>query len=177
MQPNETSGNGSATLPPDTLEPGQEIALTALLAGKPLGEAAAAAGCHRSTLWRWLQADPAFMARYNRDRLELIDQARVELLTLAASAVKVIRETLEAGDPPMRFKAAVKTLELLGCDGKPPAIGPADPVAIAQNLERDEIDLNHQRGINDILRSLVGDKPRDRTQAEAVNVIFQALDR
>jgi hypothetical protein len=171
MQPNETSGNGSAPLPPDTLEPGQEIALAALLAGKPLGEAAAAASCHRSTLWRWLQADPAFMARYNRGRLELIDQARAELLTLAAKAVAVLRETLEAGDPSMRFKAAVRTLELLGCDGKPPVIGPTDPAEVAEDLVGEQIDLDQQRSRNAIFKRIQDDPGGDGE----LNIINRAL--
>jgi hypothetical protein len=98
MQENATSGE-LTTLPPDraeALEPAQERALAALLAGKPYGEAATAAGVHRATLWRWMTGDPRFMARYNAGRRELVDQARAELLTLGCAAIKAIRETLES---------------------------------------------------------------------------------
>jgi hypothetical protein len=155
MQHDATPGE-LTTLPPDqaeALEPAQELALAALLAGKPLGEAAAAAGCHRATLWRWMTGDPRFMARYNAGRREMADQARTELLTLGQSAIKAIRETLESPDPALRFKAAVKTLELIGCDGSPPA-GPTDPEEVAEALESEAMGRDQQRETNRILRSL-----------------------
>jgi hypothetical protein len=139
----------------EALEPAQEVALAALLTGKPLGEAASAAGRHRSTLWRWLQTDPALIAAYNRGRRELADQARAELLTLGAEAVKAIREALESDDPGLRFRAAVKTLELLGCDGEPTS-DPIDSATIAEALEKEDIDLNSQRRINAMFRQIQG---------------------
>src|SRR5262249_30797675 len=119
----------------EPLEPAQELALSALLAGKSYGEAATAAGCHRATLWRWVTGDPRFIARYNAGRRELVDRARAELLTLGQAAIRAIRETLEGPDPALRFRAAVKTLALLGRDGPAPA-GSVDPEEIAADLER-----------------------------------------
>src|SRR6516164_5845206 len=98
MQQNATPGDEPTTPAGDqaeALEPVQEIALTALLAGRPITEAAAVAGCHRSTVYRWLQDDSLFVARLNASRREIADQARAELLALGTAAVAAIRETLE----------------------------------------------------------------------------------
>jgi hypothetical protein len=95
------------------------------------------------------------MARYNAGRRELVDQARAELLALGQSAIKAIRETLDGPDPALRYKAAEKTLELIGCDGPPPG-GSVDPGEIAAGLEKSELDLLHQADMNRIFRRLTG---------------------
>src|SRR5262245_36186261 len=122
MQLNATCGEPATpgSEPLGDLEPARELALAAILAGKPYNGVTALAGVSRVTLWRWMTGDPKFIARYNAGRRELVDQARAELLTLASSVVKVIRRTLEQGTGDGGYKnflAAVKTLELLGCGG------------------------------------------------------------
>jgi hypothetical protein len=60
MKPDATSGEPAApdSDPIGELEPAQELALAALLAGKPHRDAAKAGGVNRVTLWRWLTGDP-----------------------------------------------------------------------------------------------------------------------
>ncbi len=170
MRQNATPGDELATLPPDqaeALEPAQEIALAALLAGQSASAAAEASGCHRSTLWRWIQTDPRFMARLYRGRHELAEQARAELLTLSSAAVRVLRETLENGESSLRFKAAVKTLELLGCD-RSPRIGPIAPAAVVEDLEEEAYRKAYYRD-TDIMRKIYGNPgASEEAVAEAV---------
>jgi len=71
--------------------------------------------------------------------------------------------------------AAVKPQELRGCDSKLPIIG-SRASAIAEALEAEKTSRLHERSVNGVIRSLVSDKPRDRTQAQAVDIIFKALD-
>jgi hypothetical protein len=179
MKPDATSGE-PATPAPDQigeLEPSQELVLAALLAGKPYREVTSAGGVSRTTVWRWLTGDPRFIARYNAGRRELVEQAQSELLTLASSAVGVIRRTLEKGTGDGGYKnflAAVKVLELLGCGGPAPA-GSIDPAEVAGEIEKAEIDRRHQAHLNQVFRALTGDRPKDRTDAEARDILLKAL--
>ncbi len=142
MRRNKTPGGKSTPTPNQAraLDPAQEIALAALLAGKPVTEAATVAGCHRSSVWRWLTDDPSFIAAYNLGRRELVDQNRAELLALGPAAVKVIRNMLEQGTGDGGFKdfqCACKVLEMIGCAGAP-SVGSIDPEEIAMGLRQDE---------------------------------------
>jgi hypothetical protein len=158
----------------DALDPSQELALAALLAGKTYGEAATAAGVHRGTVWRWLTGDPRFIARYNAGRREIADRARAGLLTLGQLAIKAVQEALEGDDPALRFKAAVKTLELLGVGREPPS-GSTDPAEIALDLEKAETDRLHRADMNRLFRDLAGHRSKDPTEAGAKNILLKAL--
>jgi hypothetical protein len=176
MKHNATSGEPATpdSDPIGDLEPAQELAMAALLAGKPYRAAAKAGGVNRVTLWRWLTGDPRFIAKFNMGRRELADQTRAELLNLGQSAIKAMRATLESGDPALRFKAATKVLELLGCGGPAPA-GSIDASEIAAEIEKAEIDRQHQAHMNQVFRALTGDRPKDGTDAEAKNLLLKAL--
>ena len=67
----EDDASSGATPSPDRLiaiSPKQAAAIDALLGGKPIPEAAAAAGVDRTTVYRWLRADFEFQARLNQER-------------------------------------------------------------------------------------------------------------
>jgi hypothetical protein len=176
MKHDATSGEPTTPGPDQIgeLEPSQELVLAALLAGKPYSDVASAGRVSRTTVWRWLTGDPKFIARYNAGRRELADETRAGLLILGQSAITAIRETLESGDPALRFKAATKVLELLGCDGPAPA-GSIDPAEIAGELEEAEIGRRHQAQMNQAFRALTGDRPKDRAVAEAQDLLLKAL--
>ena len=72
----------------------QELALTALLLGARVDEAAEEAGVARETVSRWRNHDPAFMAELRRRQAELWGEARDQLRGLAACAVTCLRERL-----------------------------------------------------------------------------------
>src|SRR3954453_17477938 len=118
-----------AVQPAQELGPAQELALDALLGGKSVTAAAAAAGVSRQTLPRWLRSDPALIAALNAGRLELLQVTRGRLLQLGAKAGSVLDGILAL--PPssynhaVRLRAAQAVLHMLGTD-KPEPVGSID---------------------------------------------------
>src|ERR1039458_1738693 len=79
------------------LSPAQELALSALMTGSRMTDAAVAAGVSRSTLHRWM-SEPVFLAARNGRRLELVASASAKLLNLRDKALGVVEQALDAGD-------------------------------------------------------------------------------
>jgi hypothetical protein len=105
------------TTVPTEVSPAQALALKALLSGKSIVEAAAAAEVDRTTVHRWLRDDPAFIAEYQTDRAEIVGRIRRELATLGEDAVKAFRECLAMEHPDnaaVRLRAALDVLKMLG---------------------------------------------------------------
>src|SRR4051812_8522114 len=94
----DTMGRNGA--PEDELPPAQRKAVAALIGGATVTAAAAAAGVGRSTVYRWLDADPAFVAELNRGLRDQADAARAELRALAVEALAVVRGLLTKRTPP-----------------------------------------------------------------------------
>ena len=88
-----------------------EVAAAALAAGKGVQEAAEAAGIGRRTLSRWL-TDPAFVARVDALRCEAVARAMNRLSSGMSAAATVLMLLLGSKDEHVRYKAAVKTIEL-----------------------------------------------------------------
>ena len=88
----------------------QQVALTAIKGGASFAEAAQAAGVGRASVYRWLQTDPRFRARYNAWQSEIVQSARARMLALSDLAVGVIEDALEHKDE----KVAVKVLTHMG---------------------------------------------------------------
>src|SRR3954470_11486988 len=110
------------------LTPAQEGAVAALLAGKTVTEAAAAAGADRTTVHRWLKDDFAFLAAYNRGRREMREALQGRLMALADKAVGAVESAVAAGDG----KAALALLKGLGLlPGRATGIGSDDPEELA----------------------------------------------
>src|SRR3954469_13472649 len=68
----------------------------------------------KDTVHRWMTDDPAFIAEYNRARLEMHEAVGQALRGLAFEAVRTLRAVL--GDPgaphALRLKAAAEVLKL-----------------------------------------------------------------
>ena len=92
-----------------TLEPKKMLALTALLEGCSVTDAAQAAEVDRSTLYRWME-EPAFLAALNRGKRDIQEALRLRLLNLGEQALGIAGESLNSGD----VKTALAILKGLG---------------------------------------------------------------
>ena len=118
----------------EDLTPAQHLALEALLAGRTVTDAAAAAQVDRTTLHRWLKDDMAFQAAFNRGKRELRDAAHVRLMQVAAKAVDCVEQAVESRDA----KTALAVLRGLGLLDGNPEIGSDDPATLAsERAERE----------------------------------------
>lgn len=126
----------------------QEAAIASLLTGATLAKAAEAAGVDRTTLWRWLKTDAAFVAEHNRARKEQRDAAQLEVRSLTSQAVSTIRDLMTNADAPpaIRLKAALAVLEVSKNDE---VFGLDDPA----DVERDWNRRDHQRRLMDAMNS------------------------
>jgi hypothetical protein len=111
-----------------------ERAITALVAGATMQAAADAAGVDRTTLWRWMREDAAFIAEYNQARADQRDAVQAELRSLATDALAVVRGMLQDDEAPpaLRLRAAMAVLDVAAAD-KP---GPMDYEEIQGDLRR-----------------------------------------
>jgi transposase-like protein len=134
---------------PDALPPAQLAALTALLSGHSVTDAAAIANVDRSTLYRWLR-EPVFLAAYNQGRADLLAASQTRLLALAEHAVALVAAAI---DQDRDVKTALAVLRGLGALSGSLAIGPTDPQAVedAQVAERLKVG---ERALNRVLAGL-----------------------
>jgi len=101
------------------LTPKQQLALTSLLAGGSITEAARAATVRRETVSRWVHGDPEFIAEMNRRRAELWDGSMDELRSLLPDAVGALRDSLApTSASSARLRAASLLLRTLGVGGE-----------------------------------------------------------
>ena len=126
MKCNEMQHN--ATL--ESLSPAQITAVEALLAGKTITAAAAAAGVDRVTVHRWLKDDFAFQAELNRGRREMRNATCGNLERLAAKAAECLEKAIDQGD----VKAALEVLKRLRLFAPDP-IGSDNPAELAAEAE------------------------------------------
>lgn len=103
----------------------QLAALKEIMAGRGPGLAAAAAGVHRGTLYRWMKEDRAFHAALIKCQIAARDAARNQLLCVADVAASIVRRELRAGDPKiaMALLRAMGILDRLTIDPKLPDAG------------------------------------------------------
>jgi len=99
---------------PTELSIAQESVILALLEGKSQKEAAESAGVSAEQVSRWKASDPLFVAELNRQRAELWEVNRAELLTLAKEARQVVREVLTSESEGVRLRAALAVLDRVG---------------------------------------------------------------
>lgn len=102
--------NCNATQRPEGLSARQLRAVLALLAEPTLDAAAAASGCRRETLWRWMQQE-AFRAEYLRARRAAVDQAIGALQQATSEAVATLRRCLSCCAPAQEVAAAKAILD------------------------------------------------------------------
>ena len=125
------------------LSPAQELALSALMTGSRMTDAAVAAGVSRSTLHRWM-SEPVFLAARNGRRLELVASASAKLLNLRDKALGVVEQALDAGDGRVAM-AVLKGVGML--DGQIPFLGSDDPGRVAKEQKA----VERQREMMDLL--------------------------
>jgi hypothetical protein len=95
----------------------QIIALHALLSGETRTRAAGLAGVDRTTLYRWLNRDPHFVASYHNCKAEVVGAVVARLQHLADEAVNALGDLLkQTADLPLRHRVATQILELAGVD-------------------------------------------------------------
>jgi len=85
----------------------QITALGALLSGKTAGDAAAAAGISRSTLYNWLGKDYRFQAALNRGRRDMRQAVACRAEQLASDAAECVAGAVREGD----VKAALEIVK------------------------------------------------------------------
>jgi hypothetical protein len=155
MASNETRQIATLSLTPgmlpETLSPAQGQALTALLAGRTMTSAAQAAGVNRTTVWRWLNEDPDFIAFYNSARVEMADSAMQSLRLLSANAVVTFRRLLSRRTVPdaVKLAAAATVLKLASI----PIEGPTDPKDADNQLTRRKSARNLENTICESMKS------------------------
>ena len=123
MGQNETLGG---------LSQAQFTAVEALLAGKTVTEAAAAASMGRATVYRWLKDDFAFQAELNRGRREIRRAAFGNLERLAAKATGCLEKAIDEGD----VKSALEVLNRMRILA-PAQIGSDDPAELEAKAKRE----------------------------------------
>lgn len=130
------------------LRPEQTAVLLGLLSGHPVTSAARAGGVSRTTVYKWLNEDPAFVAEYRRCREELRVAGRAAVLSLTSQAVRTLRELLRPRVPPaIRLRAAQVVLSAaLGGGGVDEATDPADvALELARARRKREVEATRQR--------------------------------
>ncbi|MGV1080774.1 MAG: hypothetical protein ACOYD1_13160 [Candidatus Nanopelagicales bacterium] len=90
----------------------QEQAAAALAAGASLKAAAAVVSVEVRTLYRW-RTQPAFQARLDQLRGEMIERAVGLLSRLAAASVIALARSLRSADEAVRVRAATAILDRL----------------------------------------------------------------
>lgn len=100
------------TTKPDvsTTSPAQEVAITALIRGATVKDAAAEAGVSRQAVSGWKNHDPAFIALLNQRRHDVWSQVEDQLRSIHIKALDVISREL---DGPSGAGVAIETMKVL----------------------------------------------------------------
>jgi hypothetical protein len=97
---------------PSALTAVQAQVVLALAQGNTITAAAQAAGLHRTTVYHWLNTQPAFETAIAEARAEYILTLRDELKSMSCLALSTLRSILEDNQTPaaVRLKAALAVL-------------------------------------------------------------------
>jgi transposase-like protein len=130
----------------------QLSALGALAGGATISKAAETSGVHRSTVYRWLDADPVFMAELNRLRRERVEEQRANVRGLVETAFETVRKLLEDPTAPaaVRLKAAMEILRETGVMEGDAPIGSTDPEEIMTSIKQRESTRAFNRQVADL---------------------------
>ena len=122
-----------------TLSPAQMLALSALVAGKTVSQAAVAAEVDRTTIYRWLNKDPLFAAEFNAARLELAETVQSGIRQLAEEAIFTLRDLMGVNTPAnVRLRVVEMVLARAGAGLKVERIGSPLPDEIEAEFHRSE---------------------------------------
>ena len=114
--------NKKLPVPLPLLNPAQELAMAALLAGDKVGMAAERAGVCRQTVGKWIHRDAEFQAELRNRRALAWSALRAKLEARAETAVERISDLLDDPNPWVQIKAATTLLGLLGSLPGPEAL-------------------------------------------------------
>ena len=128
----------------------QRMVIEWMTAGQTAMAAATAAGVARSTVYRWMKADPNFLAAYNQWQSDVLATAKARLVAATDVAVSAVVGSMAKGDA----KTAMALLKQLGLL-KSPAAGPIDPELIAQS-QRDDRHREMMQAMEDHEDALAG---------------------
>jgi hypothetical protein len=117
----------------DNLSTPKREALTALIAGSNITDAAQIAGVHRTTLHRWITSDPDFAAAYNAWQHECRESTKVKLLGTVNDALASVTTAIKEGDRRMAYRL-IKDLGVL----HKVIPGLTDPEMLRQQMESDQ---------------------------------------
>jgi hypothetical protein len=131
----------------------QLSALEALLTGSTVTHAASEAGVARTTVHRWLRDDWVFKSELNRERREIRDAIRSQLLRAAESAVRSVSRAIDEGD----LRAAMDVLKGLGLLGSriQIEIGEDDPEALEEEARIAEGEAESERKLRFLVSKLL----------------------
>ena len=134
------------------LSKAQLSALEALLTGSTVTDAAVAAGVARTTVHRWLKDDWVFQAELNRERREIRDAIRSQLLRAAESAVRSVSRAIDEGD----LRVAMDVLKGVGLLGSRVQIeiGDDDPAALEEEARVAEGEAASERQLRSLVSGL-----------------------
>lgn len=114
----------------DRLSPSQIAALDALLQGVTDSEAAETAGVDRTTVSRWKNHNPEFIAAFNRAKQDEARRLRHRRHRLKRKALQKVEEGVEEGDPEM-IELAVTEVRAEELDDP----GPTDAATVLVNRQ------------------------------------------
>lgn len=117
----------------------QMKAIDSLVSGTTKTEAAAAAGCDRVTLWRWLTNDANFVAALNDRRNDLYEAGAMRLRNLAGQAIDVLETLLDSDNEGLRLRAAVSILKSVALSDLQQPKGETDPEILEKDWERENL--------------------------------------
>ena len=137
---------------PRPLSKRQLSVLQALLTGSTVTDAASVAGVSRTSVHRWLRDDWVFLAELNRERREIRDAIRSQLLRAAESGVGVVSRAIEGGD----LRVAMDVLKGLGLLGSriQIEIGEDDPAALEEEARIAEGEAASERQLRSLVSKL-----------------------
>ncbi len=124
----------------------QNLAVVALANGATHDAAADAAGVHRTTVTRWANHHPAFIAQRNRLQAEAAATAAAEAATvrrrITTAALETIEAEIAAGNADAAFrwlKVSPPTSGVAACPGPMEAVAVVDAVRLSMPGVLDEL--------------------------------------
>jgi len=149
-----------------SLSPEQELAISALLAGKTDTQAGKVAGVTRECVNRWRNHDPFFQAEYNLRRDETWRSHKECLHSLVSDALRTISEAVK-NNPTIAMKILEKCQ---GLNVIEPPTGPTTVEGILLELacERAELELTEMRRKESEGQLVIIDPIRDTEELSAL---------
>lgn len=135
------------------LSKAQNSVMEALLTGSTVTHAASVAGVARTTVHRWLRDDWAFQAELNRERREIRDAIRSQLLRAAESAVRSVSRAIDEGD----LRVAMDVLKGVGFLGSriQIEIGEDDPAVLEEEAKIAEGEAASEKQLRSLISALL----------------------